>query len=286
MLVLVVIFAVVGAFFNAWAAVIQRYEAGQLEPEQLFRHHFMKRLLKNKKWLAAVGMQILAFLFQAAALHRGSLILVQPIMTIDLVFLLLLLHFHKHVHIGAHELIAIAMICLGLSGALVFASPTAGKVMPGNKKVVLVICVISAIILVGIYLVRRTQSKNWRAMISAIAAGFSFGLVDLFTKIFSQQVSHGVGFIFTDWQIWGLVASGLLATVMTQNAYGSGPIAISQPTMEIVEPIVGVALGIYIFGDSVNLSSGNLALSLIAGLIACSGIVLLSRSKRLQSQAI
>ncbi|MHB1865258.1 MAG: DMT family transporter [Candidatus Saccharimonadales bacterium] len=286
MLVIIIVLSVIAALFNAWSAVIQRYEAGNVEASELFRKDFMKSLTKNPKWLGAFGLQILAFLFQAAALRNGSLIVVQPILTIDLIFLLFILYFEKHVPIGKREWIAILMICIGLSGTLLFASPKAGQQPYQTSSLILIICVITTLVLIAAFIVRRTKSKSYRALISAIGAGLSFALVDVFAKIVSRQVSSGLFFIVSHWQAWALAATGIISIIMAQNTYGSGPVAVSQPTMEIIEPIAGVALGIYIFGDSVNLSPVNLLLSLICAVIACSGIVLLSRSKILLAQEI
>ncbi|MEI9913465.1 MAG: hypothetical protein WDN66_00385 [Candidatus Saccharibacteria bacterium] len=69
-------------------------------------------------------------------------------MTIDLVFLLLILHFYKKIRIGKGEWIAIAMVCLGLSGALIFSNPTTGQKGYDVSNLLVVIYVISAIILV------------------------------------------------------------------------------------------------------------------------------------------
>lgn len=284
--ILIVVFSVIAALLNAWSAVIQRYEAGEVSAKELFRRDFMKRLSKNTKWLGAFGLQVLAFLFQAAALRKGSLIEVQPIMTIDLIFLLIILHFNKHVSIGKRELLAIFMICVGISCTLLFAKPVAGQRPYSVSSLIFVICLAAAVIMIGIFIVRRTQTSSYRALIAAMAAGISFAIVDVFAKIVSRQISLGILTVLSGWQVWCLFAVGIVSIIMTQNTYGSGPVAVSQPTMEIVEPVVGVILGIYIFGDSVSLDPLNLAFSLVAALIACGGIVILSHSKRLQSQNI
>ncbi len=175
---------------------MQRYEAGNVSPKELFRRNFMKRLSTNKKWLGIV------------------------------------------------------MICLGLYGALVFANPTANQCPYSTVNLMFIIFIVLAVILISIFV--------------------------------SRQVSSGLVFLVSHWQVWALFISSIVSIIMMQNTYGSGPVAVSQPTMEIVEPIAGLALGIIIFGDSVNLSSGNLLLALVSGAIACVG----SRSKRLQAQKL
>lgn len=219
---------------------------------------------------------------QAAALRKGSLLIVQPLMTVDLVFLMLILHYNKHVPVGIKEWLAIAMICVGLSGMLISADPHAGQKPYMLSRLILVSLITAVVIAVAIYIVRRNSSSSLRAGVSGIAAGFSFALLAVFTKIVTLQLSHGFLFVMSHWQVWALLVSGIVAIIMTQNTYGAGPVAVSQPTMEITEIAISIVLGIYLFADSVNLEATNLFFATITAVIAGVGIALLGRSKRLQ----
>ena len=279
---LIIFFAIMAAFLNAESAVIQRYQAGKPESHELFRSNFIRTLSKNPKWIGGAGLQVLGFFFQAAALKKGSLIVVEPLLTIDLVFMMLILHYSKHVPVGKREWAAIIMICSGLSGMLASANPVAGKKPYQLPRLTLSVIIIAIIILIGIYAVRRIKQSSYRALAAGVAAGFSFALVASFTKIVTGELNQGLVYVFTNWELWALLCVGLVSVIMAQNAYGSGPVAISQPTMEIIEPVISIALGIYIFGDMVNLGAVNLFFAVISAVIAGSGIVLLSRSKKLQ----
>lgn len=280
-LVLIVTFAVLASMFNAWSSVIQRGAAGQPNPEELFRRNFIKNLSKNPKWIGAAGLAIIAYLFQAAAVRDGSLILVEPLLTTDLIFIMMILHFSKRTPVGKKEWLSILMICFGLSGMLISANPRAGQKPYDLTHLILSSAIILAVIAFGIYLVRRTKSHRHRAALSGVAAGFSFALVIAFTKIVSIQLSHGLLFVLTHWQVWALAASGIVGTIMSQNTYGAGPLASSQPAMELAEPLVSIFLGVYLFSDRVNLNAINLFFAVLSAVIAGVGIATLGRSKRL-----
>jgi drug/metabolite transporter (DMT)-like permease len=286
LLTVVIGFSILAAFFNALSSVLQRFEAGQAEAKELFRSNFIKRLSTNKKWLEALLIELVAFIFQAAALKEGALIIVAPMLTVDLVFMMLILHFFKNTPVGKLEWLAIILICIGLSGMFLSADPKAGKRPFPISHLILVSAIIAVIIVIGIYAVRRTKAKTYRAAISGIAAGFSFALTAVFTKIVTRYINHGFIALLTSWQLWGLFLAGIISVIMAQNTYGAGPIAISQPAMELVEPIVGIILGIYLFGDKVSLNPLNLAFALFTAMLAATGIFLLSRSKRLQIREI
>ncbi|MEI9913466.1 MAG: hypothetical protein WDN66_00390 [Candidatus Saccharibacteria bacterium] len=47
--VIIIGLTIIAALLNAWSVVIQRYEAGEVDPKELFRRDFMKNLSKNPK---------------------------------------------------------------------------------------------------------------------------------------------------------------------------------------------------------------------------------------------
>jgi hypothetical protein len=63
-----------------------------------------------------------------------------------------------------------------------------------------------------------------------------------------------------------------------QNAFSAGPLHSSLPTLAAGEPVAGIVLGIVVFGDRIQISSGQLALEAggIAALIV--GVVMVARS--------
>jgi hypothetical protein len=63
-----------------------------------------------------------------------------------------------------------------------------------------------------------------------------------------------------------------------QNAFSAGPLHASLPTMAAGEPVAGIALGIVVFGDRIQVTPGMLAIEAggIAALII--GVVLVARS--------
>jgi hypothetical protein len=68
-----------------------------------------------------------------------------------------------------------------------------------------------------------------------------------------------------------------------QNAFNAGPLHRSLPTITAGEPVVGILLGIAVFGDRVSLTPGSLAMQ-AAGLFALVvGVVLVARAPALSN---
>lgn len=281
---LIIALSVGAALLNAISVILQRRVAGNPAPGELFRIPFIKNLTLNKIWLAGLGLQAVAFLLQAAALRHGSLIVVEPLLTIDLVFMLLILHYKYNVHANPRDWGAIAMICIGLTGLLISTDVRHVRHHFSYSSWVAAVSVILFLIIAAIFIVRREESSKQRAWIMGAAAGLSFALGAAFTKLTVSRLHFGVMAEFHGWPIYALILSGILAILMTQNAYGAGPLVSSQPIMEITEPIVSIILAMLLFGDSIDLRPAAIFMEVITGLTACVGIWLLSSSDSSQLQ--
>ncbi len=73
-------------------------------------------------WIAAVG----GFAFQALALHRGQLSVVQPILITELVFVLVLRRVWIHQDVARTAWVAAGVVCVALGVFLAMAEPTGG----------------------------------------------------------------------------------------------------------------------------------------------------------------
>jgi hypothetical protein len=84
--------------------------------------------------------------------------------------------------------------------------------------------------------------------------------------------------LFYHWQTYGVVAFGLLGLFLTQNAFHAGPLAASQSTLVLVDPLVSICLGIALYGDTLRTSGAYGPLEAISLLVMFMGAVFLSNS--------
>ena len=84
--------------------------------------------------------------------------------------------------------------------------------------------------------------------------------------------------LFATWPPYCLLAAGIVGLWLMQNAFSAGPLHSSLPTIAAGEPVAGIVLGIVVFGDRIQISSGQLAIEAggIAALIV--GVVMVARS--------
>lgn len=276
--------SLVAASMNAASSVLQRIAAGKPASHLLYKRQFIRKVITHNYYLIGVSLQVIAFFIQAYALNNGPLSLVETLMTMDLVFLLVFIRIRTGVRIGFKEWAIVGVIAASLATLIAVAQPHGGRLKYTAEPWVVTCLVMFSVIVGIIYAVRRIDDPRLRGALASLAAAMTFALNAAFTKL-TLNILHyqGIVRVLEYWPIYALIGSGISSMFLLQSAYAAGPLAITQPIMEIAEPTISVILGITIFGDVINHSTGALAVELILAVILVVGLIMLSRSKKVQS---
>ncbi len=87
--------------------------------------------------------------------------------------------------------------------------------------------------------------------------------------------------MFTTWAPYALVGAGAVGIWLMQSAFNAGPLPLSLPAIAAGEPLVGILLGVLVFGDRIQITPGELALQ-AAGIVALvAGVILVGRAPAL-----
>lgn len=283
MLILAIIASLFSAAFNALASVLERISTKVPNRHSLISRKQAISSALSKLFVLGFVFQIVAFLSQAVALSQSSLVVVEPLLTTDLIFLLLILKFKFHVTIGATEWLAVGLMIVGMGGLFFAAHPRVGQLRYDFRIWIIVSAVMVGVIAACLLIVRTSDSVRIKAAFGAVAAALSFTLIAAFTKLTLNQLSSiGLLSTLTHWPIYALLAAGAVSIYLLQVAYGSGPLAIAQPILEVAEPTFSVLIGINIFGDSIRTTPISLAIEIACVLIVSTGIIILSTSSRVR----
>lgn len=282
MFMVVVLCALVASFINAVAVVWMRRAAGARLPSELFSRKLFWAIARRKLWLAALGLQLAGFLLQAVALKFGSLILVEPLMTMILVFLVLILHYRYNVRVGKKEWLAVGSVCVGLLAMLTAARPRGEQLDYRLLDWIIIVVVVASVVAVCIWLVRRAESARTRAAFGGVAVAFNIGLTAGLTKLVVELAGHGFGTLATSWELYALIASGLISAAISQSAFAAGPLVISQPIIEILNPIVSGIIAVTAFDSDINTSAGAIGVAIPGLILTIVGLVSIGGSKRFQ----
>jgi hypothetical protein len=125
-----------------------------------------------------------------------------------------------------------------------------------------------------------------RALLLAIATGVVFGLTGALTEATSHRLSsHGVVPMLASGAPYALIVVSIAGFLLNQSAFQAGALRWSLPTITVVEPLVAIMIGAFMFGEHIATSPAA-RLGEITGLVAMTaGIVILSRHSEEQTQS-
>lgn len=278
---LAVVFALCAAASNAFASVLQRRSARDAPADEHFRLALIVDLVRQRSWLAGIGALIGGFVFQAAALDVGELTLVQPLLALELPLTLLIAARMFGLPLGRRTWWGVLSVAGGLVLVLFGLSPQPGRVSVSGPFWAVALGVGGAVI-VALVVTGRAPGSAGAALLGA-AAGLGFGLTAALMNGAIQRLSSGLSAVFSSWQLYAMVAAGLLSLFILQNALHSGTLVAVQPAVTLTDPFASVALGVVLFHDQVRLG-GWLAVEVAGAAAILIGSIELARSPVLSHQ--
>ncbi len=274
---MVYVLAVAAAFANALWSVLQRMGVEYVPADHALRLRTLLHVLRQRVWLAGFGLMVVSFVMEAVALHFGRLTEVQPLLTTELLFLVLILGTRFHFTVGLREWAGAVAAAAGLAGFLLFASPRGGDLLPSTVEwaEVGVACAICIVVFVGL---ARRGPRWWRAASFGTAAAVAFAFTAALTKVVTDYVAGDWVSMFRHWQTYGLAGFGALAVLLTQHAYHAGPIAASQSAIVLLDPLASILIGVNLFGDDLRTAGAWGPMEALSLLVLFAGALTLCHS--------
>jgi drug/metabolite transporter (DMT)-like permease len=274
---MVYVLALTAALSNALTSVFQRMGVEDAPEESTMTLKLMSHAIRRGVWLLGFLFMVVAFLLQAFALHVGRLSVVQPILTAELLFLVFILGTYFGYKITAREWIGASAIAFGLAGFLSFADPGGGERVPTNHDWIVVGLIAISVMAAGV-VATRWGPRWWKAAMFGTAAAMSYAFTAALIKSVGDYAANDWVNLLTHWQTYALVTFGLAGLFLTQNAFHAGPLAASQSTLVLVDPLFSILIGIALYGDSLRTSGPWGPLEAISLLVMFVGAVFLSHS--------
>jgi drug/metabolite transporter (DMT)-like permease len=258
--------------------VLQQFAAEQ-EPESRFLHlRILTDLLRKPRWLLGIGCMVAGYLCAAWSIGHLELTLVEPLLTTYLVWALILAVPLSKQPVRATEVVGAVILCGGVALLSVSRSITPIGLSVGSFSQWYAAAIIAGVALISV-LIGQRRTGQVRATLTGLAAGLVFGIQDALTRQ-TLEILQGNSFtaLFSAWAPYALVGAGIVGIWLMQNAFSAAPLHASLPAVAAGEPIAGIALGIVVFGDRIQVTPGMLAIQAggIAALII--GVVAVARS--------
>jgi len=275
--VLAILFALLTALANALALTAQHI-ASTRKTDHSSNWQLVLFLFRQPLWLLGWIALAGSLIFQALALHFGPMSEVQPLLVSELIIALLLRRLWLHQRLRRLAWMSAGLTVVGLS-VFLFASSPSGHVhvpAPSSWAAPVLVCAGLTAVLV---LFARAGSPSRRAALFAAATGVMWALEATFIKATTDVFSSsGIEGAVTHWPLYAFVVGGVVGLFCEQAALHVGPLSVSQPFIVIVDPVVSVELGVWLYNEKLQSGVVHLGLAGLGFLTMCVGVVELTRS--------
>ena len=248
-----VLFAILTAISNASGAVFQRRAAATVPDSKAMHLALIRQLLRQRVWLAGIGLVMVAAVCQAVALATGPIAVVQPIFVIELPATLLIAGYVFRAALPRSVWAGIAAVTCGLALGMAAAAPE------GGSQSVQGLAWIPALILTGVFeaivIIWSLRLRgNARAALFGLAAACAYALTAALMKDAVAPLDHGGGAaaLFSSWQLYATGVAGVGALFLLQNALQAGSLAASQPMLTLGDALISITYGVTLFGENVR----------------------------------
>ncbi|MFJ5694266.1 DMT family transporter [Arthrobacter sp. NPDC093125] len=278
---LAVFLAVLGAFCLAFGAQRQgsavKADTGGLA---LSSNGFL-RLLRNPRWVFGLLLLCMGMGMNAVALVSAPLTVVQPIGAIALVITTVVNAKDQGLSINRATVVAISACVTGSALFVLLAVFVTQENHHVNADDELTIVLLLALAVALFGTLAAMFKHRMSAFVYILGAGILFGFVAVLTRIIGKHLldPNGQAFLNVPWySLVAIVAAGGLGSWFVQSAYSTGPPDLVIAGLTVIDPIVGIAIGITILGELRPDVHAVMAIAMgTAASLAIVGVIALSR---------
>jgi drug/metabolite transporter (DMT)-like permease len=238
----------------------------------------MVGLLANGVWLLGLAAQILGIVLQAAALDRGRVAIIQPLLVTSIIWAMPLGYFLTEQRITRRHILGAAIIVVGLSVFASVGDPAGGIDNAPTSDWIAAFLVLAAVC-GGLSLFGRRGGPSLKAAIFGATAGILYGVSATLLKPVVEEL-HADGFVavLESWELWVMAVTGIAGFYLQQISLATGRLVTSVATVSVANPVVSVMLGVLVLQERLDqppawhavLAVGGLAFALLGAVVVAS----------------
>ncbi|MBB5871867.1 drug/metabolite transporter (DMT)-like permease [Allocatelliglobosispora scoriae] len=219
--------------------------------------------------IVGVGLDLLGFVFELAALRHLPLFLVQAAVASSLAVTAIAASMTMGERLGRRDWVAIGAVCVGL-GALGLSAGPEGASRASNAFYWSLAAALIAIGVVGLILARLPGEPRTLAL--GLCAGLCFGILALASRTLP---SLSPGDLLGEPAAYLIAGSGLVAFLIWTRALASGKVTTATAAMVIGQTVLPAAVGVLVLGDQAR--PGFVPVAVVGFLLAVGGALALAR---------
>jgi drug/metabolite transporter (DMT)-like permease len=234
------------------------------------------KLLRNRRWRWGALILLGSLALQAAALDQGSVLLVQALLVLSLLFALPISAKLAHRRVTGREWLWAGVLTAAVIVIVTVGNPQAGR-SRGSLETWIAVLGILWPLLIGCVLAARIWRGAVAAVLLAFVSGSLWAVFAVLTKGVMAQLDHGVWMATQAPELyaWLLVALGGFA--WEQSAFRAGALTASMPTLEVSQPVVAALLGVVVLGETLKTGHAGMIALIVAALVMTVATVELAR---------
>ena len=235
-------------------------------------------LVTNWVWLLGLAAQVLGVVLQAAALDRGRVAIIQPLLVTAVIWALPLGYSLTSQTITRRHIAGAAVVVAGLTIFASFGDPAGGVDDAPAADWISAFLVLGAAC-AGLLLFGRRGGPSVRAGVLGAAAGIMYGVsATLMKPVVEQLHIEGVTGVVESWELWVMASAGIAGFYVQQLSLATGRLVTSVATVSVANPVVSVMLGVLVLQERLQqppawhavVAIGGLALALLGAVLVAS----------------
>jgi drug/metabolite transporter (DMT)-like permease len=243
--------ALLAAVCFALAATLWQRASVSLTNVSFRRPRSFLVLLTRWVWLLGLAAQLVGVALQAAALDRGRVSIIQPLLVTTVIWALPLGYFLTHQTVGQRELAGAAIIVVGLALFASFGDPAAGvDDAPGSDWAAAVVVIVA--LCAALLLFARRGSLSTRAALLGTVAGALYGLSATLMKTVVENWHAEGAEVLSSFEFWVWAGAGIVGFLFQQLSLSTGRLVPSVATVSVANPVVSVLLGALVLQERLD----------------------------------
>lgn len=231
----------------------------------------------TRGWTLGAVIALSGFVLQAAALGLGSILVVQPLVVLAVLFALPMEAWIDKRRLRRAEWMWGLVLVGCVVGFLVVARPVSTDRRPDMLVMVVTVTTLVVGLIAVVGNAERCRSAHFRALSYGIAAGALFGVSALLIKAVALRAFYDPLSLLTHAEVYLLIVVVILAIVAQQRGFGAGDLQTSFPAMNVMEPTVAMILGIALLGETVYVGAPSAVTLGVVAVIAATAVVRLAQ---------
>jgi drug/metabolite transporter (DMT)-like permease len=227
------------------------------------------RMLRQWRFVASLGLDLIGFLAQLVALRRLPLFAVQAMVAGSLAVTAVLAAWLINVQLAWREWLAVAGVVVGVGLLGASAGAEGAKAVGGPFKLALIVAV-AAVAVAGVLAARLPRPA--RTPVLGAVAGLGYGVVAVAARILP---GYSLAELARDPAAYAAVAGGVVSFMLYAAALDNGSVTVATAAVVLAETAPPALVGILFLGDHTR--PGLAPVAWVAFVLAVTCAVLLAR---------